>query len=190
MSYLDIINDIIEIEGGFVNNPYDRGGPTKYGITKKVYETFKNREVTIDEIINMNIKDAIFIYTKEYYLKPKIDLLENEFLQSIILDMSINHGASRAIKILQKTINNLEFTNILIEDGILGKQSRKASNYCYTFMARYFTNEICNNRKQFYKNIVKEDPTQGIFLKGWLKRNNSFWSNIPYDTIFYRKNNN
>ena len=182
-----MIWDIIEIEGGYVNHPDDKGGPTKYGITQQTYTEYLGRSVSIEEIKNLDKEIAYQIYYKKYYLKPEINMLYNEFLQHLILDMSINHGPSTAIRLLQKTINETDLHD-LATDGILGPNTTKAANNCYSLMARYFTNQICHTREKFYLHIVKNNPSQRVFLKGWLKRCDSFLTEVPYNgNVFYPK---
>ena len=53
----------LEHEGGFVNDPDDKGGATNFGITQKSYSEFKKRSVTIDEVETMSEEDA-----GEFYL--------------------------------------------------------------------------------------------------------------------------
>ena len=61
------INQVLVHEGGFVNHPADRGGPTNYGITKKVYEEFVGRPVSIQEIKDMPIGNVVAIYKEKYW---------------------------------------------------------------------------------------------------------------------------
>ena len=68
-----ILNDIIEREGGFVNHPADKGGPTKYGITTPTlmhywaYKYNRSATPTIEDIKNVpGIGDSLFEKIKEY----------------------------------------------------------------------------------------------------------------------------
>ena len=49
----DIIAVVLKHEGGFVDDPDDRGGATNWGVTQKVYETFREEKCTVDDIKNI-----------------------------------------------------------------------------------------------------------------------------------------
>jgi lysozyme family protein len=64
-----LIDELIEREGGFVDHPADRGGPTRFGITEAVARqhgyTGLMRELPRDE--------AAAIYRRLYWLRPRFD---------------------------------------------------------------------------------------------------------------------
>ena len=173
---------IKEWEGGCVNHPADRGGPTKFGITKQTYEAHIGRTATIEEIKNMPIETAREIYKKNYYFKPKFDQLPNE-IQPILFDMGINHGPYRAVKILQTVLNEAGFGPISIDGGI-GPQTITTTERAQKEMHIYLNNAIVDERIKFYNSIVERNPSQKVFLKGWLRRAESFRIN----TIYYKGN--
>lgn len=168
----DLINDILRTEGGYVNHASDRGGPTNFGVTIKTYSKWRGFKVTIDQLRNMSRDDACSIYTTNYFKRPKIDKLPVE-LHGQVLDCSVNHGPKRAIKLLQKTLND-NYNYNLVVDGILGKFTIGVSAHEQESSGCKLTNNLVDNRVSFYKRIVKKDKTQHVFLKGWLKRANSF----------------
>ena len=59
------INHTLELEGGYVNDPNDSGGQTKYGISKKAYPDL--------DIPNLTIAQAMEIYRKDYWDRCKCD---------------------------------------------------------------------------------------------------------------------
>ena len=59
----EIIEQVLEHEGGYVNDPKDLGGETKYGITKRFYPDVDIKNLTID--------GAKEIYKKEYLILKK-----------------------------------------------------------------------------------------------------------------------
>lgn len=79
-------------EGGYVNDPLDPGGETKYGISKRSYPK--------EDIKNLTIERATQIY-KNDYVKPVIAFLStanpNLFYQ--VVDMAINAGTGTAKKL-------------------------------------------------------------------------------------------
>src|SRR5262245_46508530 len=71
----EIIERILKFEGGFVNNPFDKGGPTNLGITAAELGRVRNlgRPATIEEIQGLTRAEAISIYKKSYIADPKFD---------------------------------------------------------------------------------------------------------------------
>lgn len=168
-----IIEDIISREGGFVDHPNDKGGPTKYGITRTPLTHYLGRETTAEDIKSISKKDAFEIYYRQYFQIPKIDELP-AFMCEIMLDMSVNHGPKRAIKILQRTLL-LQQIDIKV-DGIIGPKTRDAINQALNYVGKHiFINCIVTHRVVFYERIVNNDETQRVFLAGWIKRAESFW---------------
>jgi len=79
-----IIKNIIRSEGGYVNDPDDKGGATKYGITKPALSNHLGREVEDIDIINLSHQEAADIYEQHYFHYPRIDELP-ETLHPIML---------------------------------------------------------------------------------------------------------
>lgn len=181
---MKIIWDIIETEGGYVNHPADKGGPTKYGITQRTYSEYVGREVSINEVRNLSKEMAFDIYQSRYLIKPRITMIQNEFLKYLMLDMSVHHGPVRSIRMTQQVVNSTELFS-LNADGILGPISENAINTTYDYMGRYFTNIISHKRADFMRSIVDNNPSQKVFLKGWLNRANSFLTKLPHDNVFH-----
>jgi len=100
------------IEGGYVNDPHDKGGETKYGISKASFPD--------EDIKNLTIDRAKYLYEKHYWVPAKCDkfLFPNNI---ILFDMAVNSGSARAIKTLQKACK-------VKEDGIVGPQTIGAAN--------------------------------------------------------------
>jgi lysozyme family protein len=67
-----MLNDVLQKEGGDVNNSADRGGPTKYGITQATLSKFLERAVTSEDVKNLDIGTARDIYELRYYHQPRI----------------------------------------------------------------------------------------------------------------------
>lgn len=173
----DPIKTILDNEGGFVNKDNDRGGPTNLGITQKTYTKYLGRIATIEDVMNITEEIAREIYEREYLTGPRISSL-NGFLQIKILDMAVNFGPRRAIKLLQRSINKTTLFT-LKADGLLGPVTKKAANSCFEWMGRYFINIICDERDKMYRRIVIFNSTQKEFLQGWLNRTEKFRMVLP-----------
>lgn len=153
---------VIMIEGGYVNDPTDRGGETNYGISKRAFPNV--------DIKNLTLEQAKDIYRKHYWDK----MLADSFPQAIaeeLFDTAVNMGVGAASKMLQRGLNLLNrngrnFPDLVV-DGIIGKKTINA------FLA--VDNDILLkvlNGLQFmrYVEITERDPSQEKFFNGWMRR--------------------
>ena len=97
-------------EGGFANHPNDRGGITNYGISSKYYPK--------EDIINITPQRAQAILYRDYWLKPSINQLPDEFAD-IVFDDGVVQGQPTAIINLQKALG-------VKPDGLIGSQTLNA----------------------------------------------------------------
>ena len=168
-----IKNIILKHEGGFVNDPADKGGATNLGVTQQTLTEWRGHPVSVDDVKNLTEDEARDIYDTRYLKKPKIDWLVFPHPQVFVFDMAVNHGPSRAVKILQKTINKAGFGTLGV-DGGMGPMTRDAAKKAQDAMGPYFQNAMVEERKAFYEKIIANNPTQEKFRKGWMNRANSF----------------
>lgn len=168
----EILDTVINNEGGFVNNPSDAGGPTKYGITQATLSNYLGRDATIDDIKNLSIDDAKEIYQRKYYTEPRFDTLPVD-LQPVVVDTGVLYGTRRAVIFIQTVINEAGFGPIDV-DGTLGPQTRAAVTKAFNEMQGYFINAIVDERINRAQQIVANNPSQQVFLKGWTNRAESF----------------
>lgn len=166
-----IITAILRREGGFVNHKSDRGGPTNFGITQATYSDWLGRPATLDEVRNMEEETAREIYLKNYFYAPRLNALPAQ-LQAQLLDMAINHGPRNALRILQRVLNMAGFQ--CDTDGTCGPQTVKQAAKAQVAMNELLTNALSEAREEFYRTIVARDPSQKVFLKGWLSRSREF----------------
>jgi len=175
--YEDPIGVILEHEGGYVNHKDDKGGPTNFGVTQETYSNWLGRPASIQDVKDMKVETAREIYETRYFTGPRIDTLP-EPPRTLILDMAINHGPRNAVKMLQRTVNLAGFGPISV-DGAIGPGTRAAVEKAAEEMGNYLQNAICEERIKFYHRIVERKESQRVFLKGWLRRANSF--KLPTD---------
>jgi len=174
---LVLLQKEISLEGGFSNQPADAGGATNMGITQRTLSTYMGRQASIDDVRNLSVDQAEEIYYRNYYLKPRFDSLPTG-LQSIAVDTGILHGPAWSIQIMQQIVNQAGFGPI-DQDGVLGPQSQGAITKAYVAMGPYFTNAFVEERVSYYKDRVANDPSQQVFLIGWINRAESFSQPIP-----------
>jgi len=175
---LDIV---LKHEGGYTANRNDRGNytskgklaGTKYGISARVYESAVGKEPTAKDIKNLTKEEAKEIYRTEY-VRPITDNLGVKPTSPVfpqVLDMAINHGYSGAVAIVQRALG-------VKVDGKAGPATQTAlQNADLTQL----NDSLVDQRIAEYERIVKSDPAQKTFEKGWAKRAESFRTE-PKDT--------
>ena len=151
-SFNEIIEKVLKHEGGYVNDPTDLGGETKYGITKRFYPDV--------EIKNLTKEQAKEIYKRDYWDKNRVESLPRE-LWYIFFDMCINMGRGTAVKILQRAANS-RGRNIGV-DGGLGPATISALKGVEVERVRAY-------RVKYYADLVTKKPKQDKFYFGWFKR--------------------
>lgn len=110
MTFDEAFEALIGHEGGYVNNPADPGGETKYGISKRSYPNEDIRSLTLDR--------AKAIYLRDYWGPAGCDGAPYG-VRFDLFDMSVNSGVRAAIKCLQSAAG-------CSQDGILGPATLQA----------------------------------------------------------------
>lgn len=172
MTVNEMVDEILRREGGYVNHPNDRGGPTNMGITQKTLSSWLGRKASIEDVKGLDEETAREIYLKNYLYGPRIDLMPEEIVPQAF-DISINSGPRTAVKLVQKTVNLAGFGPIAA-DGVMGPKTAKACHSAQEAMGCLFNNAIMYERINFYNRIVEKDPSQSVFLKGWTRRAKEF----------------
>lgn len=176
--------DIVEREGGYVNDPDDPGGATNLGVTLKTlksvgYRGKFGRDITVHDLRSLTKHDAADIFLRHYFFRPKIDRLHVS-IQSVVFDMCVNSGKN-AITLLQKSSNLAD--SILNEDGIIGE---KTVRYVFDLIEKksYPMRDIYSiERRNYYLNLADVRPSLRKFAKsrrggkgGWITRAEAFLS--------------
>ena len=149
----EIIDIVLEHEGGYVNDPDDPGGQTKYGISKKAYPDEDIKELTVER--------AKELYKRAYWDRYRTGDLPDR-LRNIYVDMCINMGGGRAIKILQEACNSKNSNKIDV-DGGMGPMTIKAATSVEEFRLRAF-------RVLYYAELIMKKPNLAKFWVGWFRR--------------------
>ena len=160
----DVLDELLVREGGFVNHPDDRGGPTNHGITQATLSACIGRPATIDEVINLTADSARKIYLQLYYYRPHLDLLTNDAVAAQVLDFGVNSGPATAVQHLQRMVGAKD-------DGALGPLTVAAvDQYIELYGVRATIGLYLVRRLRFLAEIVRTKPTQRTFAAGWMNR--------------------
>lgn len=157
---------LISAEGGYSNHPSDTGGATNFGITQKTLEAYRGQKLKKSEVKNLTIDEARAIYLTEYWLKMNLDRIESQELCCILFDQGVNKGPKNGIKMLQLVLHN-DFKKDISIDGILGPITAKEAN---SILPRHLFVKIIQEAQRGYLDIWKRNPSQGVFLRGWIAR--------------------
>lgn len=171
---VDLISRLIGVEGGYANNPTDRGGPTRWGITQAVARAYgyagDMRELPRDT--------AIEIYRQRYWLEPGLARVWSRApdLAAELFDTGVNMGTATAATFLQRALNVLnrrgaDFPDVTV-DGRIGTLTINALDGL--LKQRGSTGErvltlICDALQGArYVAIAEADPEQETFVFGWI----------------------
>lgn len=171
MSIDTLIDNVLKREGGYVDHPADRGGPTNYGITQATLSSWLGHPATAADVANMSETTARLIYKQNYFLKPGYDAISDEPLQELMFDFGVNSGTGTATKALQSALQQMRLYPGAA-DGIIGPQTRQALRGCTNFPELYF--RVKCERFELYLRFIGRDPAQAVFATGWANRMDEF----------------
>lgn len=160
-SNIDIFEKAIEFvlknEGLYVNDVDDKGGETKFGISKRSYPNL--------DIKNLSIEKAKKIYKKDFWENQKYENIKNQDLAIKIFDLAVNVGVSRANKLVQRAlraVNKKIEENGILSDVVIGLINESDSSDLLS--------SLKSEAAGYYRSIVLTKPHRAKFLKGWLNR--------------------
>ena len=170
LTFEEIIEVVLEHEGGYVDDPADRGGATNWGVTQKVYENHVGYECNKEEIKEMSEEMAKEIYFEKFWKPSRAEQLPEE-IRETYFDMVVNHGQGNAVKILQMACKG-QGDDVDV-DGAIGPATLRAAADIEEW-------ELLAERTGFYWNLVfdgsryQKRNRQQKFIRGWLRRAFSF----------------
>lgn len=161
------IHRLFEREGHFSNHPNDRGGATKFGITHTTLSTWRGKPATIDDVRSLTAEEATAIYKALYFDNHRIGSLPDP-IEEQLFDYGVNSGPQVAIRALQECLS-------LPADGIIGPATIAASTAsCALDGGRSLNTQLAKARLMMLARICRRDPSQLVFLAGWMKRSLDF----------------
>ncbi|MDH5445591.1 MAG: N-acetylmuramidase [Gammaproteobacteria bacterium] len=142
-------------EGGsrITDDPDDRGGLTKYGISQRSYPNV--------DIRNLTEQQAKDIYKRDYWDKVKGDDINSQEIAENLFDTAVNMGPKAASRLAQMA---LELEPV---DGIIGPKSLAAIN---TKDEELFIAEFTIAKIARYAYICNKNRSQSKYLLGWVNR--------------------
>ena len=164
-----IIFEVMQIEGGFVNDPRDSGGATKYGITEAVARAngYKGR------MQDLPMQTAYDIYEKDYWNPLSLNSITRHGydLCHELFDTGVNCGTGKSGAFLQRALNGFGYD--LAVDGAIGRGTLTALNDFATKRGQDGIKQLVKllNCLQgtFYLELTERRAKDKAFLFGWIK---------------------
>lgn len=191
------VRKLLKIEGGFVDDPKDRGGTTKYGISLRFlaaeghfdhdadgradFDLDLDGDIDWIDIRLLKRGDAVFLYHRCFWEKLQADTFPAP-IGEMLFDQGVNGGLTAARKLLQRAINvcamNPGFRAArpnakLTVDGVIGEKTRASLAEVLRWNALgmpALTDAYRAAAAERYRAIVRRWPDQKRFLNGWLAR--------------------
>lgn len=158
---------LLEREGDFSNRAADRGGATRWGITRSTLSFYLGHPATLEDIQTLPREVAVAIYRQLYFTNHKIGLLPDE-IEEQVFDWGVNSGPGLAIGYLQEALG-------LRNDGVVGPKTVAAAvAACLPDGGRAINIKLAKARCMMLARICRKDPSQVVNLGGWLRRSLEF----------------
>lgn len=154
----------LRYEGGYVNDPADRGGETNFGVTHATYDHYRKKKGlprrSVRLIEQAEVRD---IYKTLYWSPAGCDLLTPN-LARCHFDWAVNHGVAGATRTLQKVVGTTP-------DGVIGPKTTQAIIQAIAKHGdKSLASTYCLVRENWYRNHASGNASQRKFLQGWLNR--------------------
>jgi lysozyme family protein len=152
------IPTLLRHEGGYVNDPDDGGGATKFGICQRSYPHL--------DIASLNVDDAKAIYERDFWKPLLLDRVNSQAVATKVLDTAVLIGKTRAVEFLQRSVQEAG-GGIVLVDGKMGKDTLMAINMSSPDLLLGAFRRLLAT---YYENLATQVPGNRKFLKGWLQR--------------------
>jgi lysozyme family protein len=170
----EMVDALIEREGGYVDKPADHGGPTCFGITEAVARANGYRGA----MRQLPRDEAAAIYKRLYWLRPRFDEIATRSgrLAAELFDTGVNMGPAVAVTFLQRALtalnrNGRDYPD-LVPDGRVGERTLAALDAFLNL--RNGSGETVLLRAlealqgERYVRLAERRPANEAFLYGWL----------------------
>ena len=172
MSKQKVIDDILAVEGGYVNDPSDSGGETNFGVTVAVARACGY----LGDMADMPREVAFGVYSARYWDAVNADQLAalSASVAEEVVDTGVNMGTGRAGRFLQRGLNVLNsggklFADIKV-DGAIGLGTITAlAAYLAARDEKTLVKALNCLQGAFYIELAERREKDERFVYGWLK---------------------
>ena len=170
-----LVDGLIEREGGYVNHPADRGGATNFGITEAVARAHGFGGAMRD----LPRREAVAIYRRLYWLRPRFDqvAMRSPRLAAELFDSGANMGPAVAATFLQRALTALNRSGKdypdLVPDGHIGAATLAALDGFLKVRGKASAETVLMRalealQGERYLRLAERRPANEAFLYGWL----------------------
>ena len=170
-----LIDALIEREGGYVDHPADKGGPTCFGITEAVARAhgYRGAMTLLPRV------EAEAIYRRLYWLRPRFDQVaaRSSRLAAELFDTGANMGPAVAATFLQRALtalnrNGKDYPD-LVPDGRIGAVTLAALDAFLGLRGKTSGEAVLLRalealQGERYLRLAERRPGNEAFLYGWL----------------------
>ncbi|NEQ25251.1 MAG: hypothetical protein F6K28_40505 [Microcoleus sp. SIO2G3] len=149
-------------EGGYVNHPNDPGGETNKGVTANTYAAYRRRKGLQPRSVRQITDAEVGEIYREMYWKPAQCDNKERVLAIVHFDTAVNFGVGGSTLFLQEVLG-------VTPDGAYGPATRAALARAD---AKQAAQRYCQARIDYRHRRVQQNPSQRVFLAGWLNRDN------------------
>lgn len=151
---------VLRWEGGYSDDPDDRGGATNKGVTLATFRRYYGQGATKEQLKAITDGQWLHIFKAGYWDKFRGDGITSQSVADACVDWAWNSGTAKVAKKVQTILG-------VAADGIVGGQTLAAINAA---APRQLFANIKAARLRYVENIAKNNPKQKKFLKGWKNR--------------------
>jgi lysozyme family protein len=171
----ELVDALVEREGGYVNHPADRGGPTRFGITEAVARTHGYH----GRMADLPRDEAAAIYRRLYWLRPRFDAVAERSgrVAAELFDTGANMGPAVAVTFLQRALtalnrNGKDYPD-LVPDGRIGERTLAALDSFLAIRGAASGEAVLLRalealQGERYLRLAERRPANEAFLYGWL----------------------
>lgn len=170
-----LLDALIEREGGYVHHPADRGGATCFGITEAVARAHGYG----GKMRDLPRREAVAIYRRLYWLRPRFDqvALHAPRLAAELFDTGANMGPAVAATFLQRALTALNRSGSdfpdLVPDGRIGATTLAALGAFLKVRGQLGGETVLLRaiealQGERYLRLAERRPANEAFLYGWL----------------------
>lgn len=173
---------IVAREGGYVHDPDDPGGATKYGVTLGTMRRLGvdldgDGEVGLTDLKRLTRARAVDLFVAHYFTRPGLGRLPAPLAETVF-DMQVNAG-DNAVRLLQRLLADMGHR--LAADGRIGPVTAAAAKAAALAAPDHLADAYGIARRNYYYRLGDRRPVLRKYARsrsggkgGWITRAEGF----------------